>query len=63
MCRLIERNEALRRIKALEQQAAERGRKSDALCYVRAYNAIMSCRACDRKKEKGQGGTEPCQGN
>ena len=55
MCR-ISRDEAVRRIKQLEAGAKDR---KEALCYIRAYNAIMSCRT-ERKtdKERSQGGQE-----
>ena len=58
MC-LIDRMEVLRRIKELEQQAAERRDEKAALCYVRAYNAVMSCEVRNRKQKAGQGGPKP----
>lgn len=42
---LICREEALARIEQLEKMACEAGSEKEARCYIRAYNAIMSCKA------------------
>lgn len=42
---LIRREEALARIEQLENMACEAGNEKEARCYIRAYNAIMSCKA------------------
>ena len=48
MCR-IDRNEAVERLKKLEASARD---EREALCYVRAYNAIMSCRVIPKGRRK-----------
>ena len=47
---MIGREEAIWRIKKLEESALNAGDEKDALCYVRAYNAIMSCRVYEPGK-------------
>ena len=53
---MINREEAISRIKKLEKDATEAGDRKAALCYVKAYNAVMSCRVI--RKEKKDGGDQ-----
>lgn len=50
---MINREEAISRIKKLEKDATEAGDRKAALCYVKAYNAVMSCRVIRKEKQDG----------
>ncbi len=48
MARLIRRSEALNKMTQMEEKALKQNDKAAADCYIRAFNAIMSCKVEER---------------
>lgn len=59
----ISRSEAVWRLKKLEEDAADRGDKAATMCYVKAYNAIMSCKVIPSGRKTAQGGISAEKGS